>query len=135
MFLTDFLTSCFSFFFFFIKGITFWLSGSIWIQFILLKTENWKYCNKIIFKYVNSVVGPIFNIFLNKVVVGPVNSARCLLKVEIRASKKEKKRKTHLFRFTVAWVPALIKRKHWTWGENANPNAHSVWRRRTNPNS
>ena len=28
-----------------------------------LKTENWKYCNKIIFKYVNSTVGPIFNIF------------------------------------------------------------------------
>ena len=28
-----------------------------------LKTENWKYGNKIIFKYVNSIVGPIFNIF------------------------------------------------------------------------
>ena len=26
-----------------------------------LKTENWKYCNKIIFKYMNSTVGPIFN--------------------------------------------------------------------------
>ena len=25
------------------------------------KTENWKYCNKIIFKYVNSAVRPIFN--------------------------------------------------------------------------
>ena len=25
--------------------------------------ENWKYCNKIIFKYVNSTVGLIFNIF------------------------------------------------------------------------
>ena len=24
-------------------------------------TENWKYYSKIIFKYVNSVVGPIFN--------------------------------------------------------------------------
>ena len=28
-----------------------------------LKTENWKYCSKIIFKCVNSTVGPIFNIF------------------------------------------------------------------------
>ena len=26
-----------------------------------LKTENWKHCNKIIFKCVNSVIGPIFN--------------------------------------------------------------------------
>ena len=25
------------------------------------ETENWKHCNKIIFKYVNSTVGPIFN--------------------------------------------------------------------------
>ena len=30
--------------------------GSVWIQ---LKTE--KYCSKIIFKCVNSTVGPIFN--------------------------------------------------------------------------
>ena len=25
------------------------------------KTENWKHCSKIIFKYVNSTMGPIFN--------------------------------------------------------------------------
>ena len=25
------------------------------------ETENWKYCSKIIFKCVNSIVGPIFN--------------------------------------------------------------------------
>ena len=36
---------------------------SVWIQLIIAKTENWKYCNKIIFKYVNSAVGSIFNIF------------------------------------------------------------------------
>ena len=37
--------------------------GSVWIEFILLKlkTENWKHCTKIIFKYVNSAVRPIFN--------------------------------------------------------------------------
>ena len=28
--------------------------------------ENWKYCNKIIFKYVNSTVGPIFNEKIDK---------------------------------------------------------------------
>ena len=37
--------------------------GSVWIELILTKTENWnwKHCSKIIFKCVNSVVGPIFN--------------------------------------------------------------------------
>ena len=53
--------------------------GSIRIQLILLKTENRKHYSKIIFKCVNSALGPILNIFLNKVVVGPVNSALCLL--------------------------------------------------------
>ena len=43
--------------------------GSVWIEIIVaenwkLKTENWKHCSKIIFKCVNSIVGPIFNIFL-----------------------------------------------------------------------
>ena len=54
--------------------------GSIWIQFILLKTENWKHCNKIIFKCVNNVMRPIFNFFFfqNKVVVGPMNCSRDL---------------------------------------------------------
>ena len=39
------------------------LYRSIWIELILLKlkTENWKHCSKIIFKCVNSIVGPIFN--------------------------------------------------------------------------
>ena len=37
--------------------------GSVWIELILLKlkTENWKHCSKIIFKCVNSAMGPIFN--------------------------------------------------------------------------
>ena len=39
------------------------LIGFVWIELILLKlkTENWKHCNKIIFKCVNSTVRPIFN--------------------------------------------------------------------------
>ena len=36
--------------------------GSVWIQFILLKTENWIHCSKIIFKCINNTVGLIFNI-------------------------------------------------------------------------
>ena len=33
------------------------------IQFIFVEIENWKYCSKIIFKCVNIIVRPIFNIF------------------------------------------------------------------------
>ena len=29
---------------------------SVWIQLIFVEIENWKHCNKIIFKYVNSIV-------------------------------------------------------------------------------
>ena len=37
--------------------------GCVWIELIFAETENWnwKYCNEIIFKYVNSAVVPIFN--------------------------------------------------------------------------
>ena len=42
--------------------------GFVWIELILLKlkTENWKHCNKIIFKCVNSAMGPIFNEKIDK---------------------------------------------------------------------
>ena len=53
--------------------------GSFRIQPILLEIENRKHCSKIIFKRVNSAVGPILKNFLNNVVLGPVNSALCLL--------------------------------------------------------
>ena len=33
--------------------------GSVWIELIFAEIENWKHCSKIIFKYVNSVVGPV----------------------------------------------------------------------------
>ena len=48
-----------------IESTQIWSSylGSVWIEliFLKLKTENWKYCSKIIFKCVNSIAGPIFN--------------------------------------------------------------------------
>ena len=49
--------------------------------YLLLKTENWKYCSKIIFKYVNGTVGPSLIFFLlNKVFTDPMNSAQDPLK-------------------------------------------------------
>ena len=53
--------------------------GSIRIPLILLKIENRKHSSKIIFKSVPSAMGPILKIFLNNMVVGPVNCALCLL--------------------------------------------------------
>ena len=44
---------------------------------LLLKIENWKYYNKIIFKCVNSAVGPSFKVILpNSVLVGPMNNTQ-----------------------------------------------------------
>ena len=42
--------------------------GSVWIWLILLKLKTycWNHCNKIIFKCVNSTVGPFFNEKINK---------------------------------------------------------------------
>ena len=37
------------------------LYGSVWIELIITKTENWKYCSKIIFKYVNSIMRSIYS--------------------------------------------------------------------------
>ena len=46
------------------------------------ETENWKHCNKIIFKCINSTVGPIFN---EKVAVCPPKTHA--------ATEKEKKKR------------------------------------------
>ena len=42
--------------------------GSVWIELILLKLKTycWNHCSKMIFKYVNSTVGPIFNEKIDK---------------------------------------------------------------------
>ena len=38
-------------------------TGYVWIELIFAKTENWnwKHYSEIIFKCINSVIGPIFN--------------------------------------------------------------------------
>ena len=53
----------FSLFHFSPLTFSFVILGSVWIELILLKlkTENWKYCSKIIFKCINGIVRPIFN--------------------------------------------------------------------------
>ena len=67
-----------------------------------IETENWKYCSKIIFKCVNSVVKPTFNEkWLKSEVVGPVNSVRmhCSL---------ENSQKLWLLFMNSAWIVAVI---------------------------
>ena len=76
-----------------------------------LKTENWKYCSKIIFKYVNSIVGSIFNILIREQCMNSakqyMNSAKqCVNSKPMwgycsRAEKKKKKKKN--------------RQKTWTW--------------------
>ena len=76
--------------------------GSVQIELILLKPENKKHCNKIIFKCVNSAVGPIFNIFFWikwLLVLWTVHFVSCTVNpcawtvqlLFIRAKKKKKK--------------------------------------------
>ena len=61
--------------------------------------ENWKYCSKIIFKFVNSTVGPIFNekVVKKKRFMSLVNSAQDPLvwhkAIETQFKKKKKKKK------------------------------------------
>ena len=70
--------------------------GSVWIELIVAKTENWKYCSKIIFKYVNNIVRPIFNFFSAWTVM---NSVATVLVVPWNTWSEEKKKsgKTQLW--------------------------------------
>ena len=109
------------------------LLGSVWIGLILLKLKTycWSHCSKIIFKCVNSTVGPIFN---EKVVkkwnlwVHEQYMMHCLLqksqhlrllfikqymnsnRVLPKRFKKKKKKKQI--------------RKTQTWVQNVDPNIH-----------
>ena len=68
--------------------------------------ENWKYYNKIIFKYVNSAVRLIFNESFaeKKMFVGSINNARDTLEKQKNhknalLKKKKKKKKKHSWPF------------------------------------
>ena len=62
--------------------------------------KNWKYCNKIIFKCVNSAIGPIFNEICDEKrglwVLWTVHETHrtCISFVETRFSKKKWKKKS-----------------------------------------
>jgi len=76
-----------------------------------LKIENWKHYNKIIFKCVNSTVGPIFNIFffLMNSAETVVNSAwpvHYLLKAVAHESKKKKENAN--VKRSSTWIQTLI---------------------------
>ena len=93
--------------------------GSVWIELILLKlkTENWKHCSKIIFKWVDSAVWPIFNENVDKKwsLWDPWIVHKCT--VHRRTGQplrlKEKKKKT--------------LRKHRRSTNKCYPNEHKVW--------
>ena len=57
-----------------------------------LKTENWKYYSKIIFKCVNSIVGLIFNIFNTWTVHKQYMNSESMWGYCLRAEKKKKKK-------------------------------------------
>ena len=71
------------------------------LNLLLLKTENWKHYNKIIFKCVNSIVGS-FLIFFNMWTV--INSAYTVNPCEATVHVLEKKKKTW------TWENAQAKR-------------------------
>ena len=79
---------------------------------------NWKHCNEIIFKCVNSTVEPIFNKkLLKSVICGTVNSARMhcsqLIKSTITGWKKKKKRRGKRRGETQTQVSLQSKQSHY----------------------
>ena len=68
--------------------------GSVWIEFIV--AENWKHCSEIIFKCVNSIVGPILIFFIRKQCMNSVKqcvNSKPMWGYCSRAGKKKKKKK------------------------------------------
>ena len=97
------------------------------------ETKNWKHCSKIIFKCVNSAVGPIFNEKIDKkwnlwvhkqctdtlftedwskvvatVHVPYINSTACWGK-SVKKKKKKKKRKTQKLKTQQPWIQTVPK--------------------------
>ena len=108
------------------KGFKLMNIGSVWIELIVVKTENWKHCSKIIFKCVKSTIWPIFNIFNAwTVLLQYVNSTATMHeqwflslhnKFTVHALKK-KRRKREMKTWTL--VSAETKRSHnqYIWDE------------------
>ena len=93
------------------------IKGPFELNLLLLKTENWKHCSKIIFKCVKSTVKPIFNIFNTWTVliqyingITPVQGNFCLYTVNLlfMRKKKKKRRKREMKMWTL--IPTETKR-------------------------
>ena len=90
--------------------------GSIWIQLILLKTKNWKHCNKIIFKCVKNYCSLFF--YCSYALVHcpcPTNSAPSagLLNIKkkmLKTRKRENWNVNVLYKLgsNVIWCPSII---------------------------
>ena len=96
------------------------LSYILWVCLnITYFVENWKHCNKIIFKCVNSTIRPSFKVFFfNKVFSGPVNSIRNSLKKHNLtfenvkcSSQKKKKNMKHNHKCFSALSKKILQRK------------------------
>ena len=81
-----------------------WNLGSVWIGLILLKLKTycWNHCSKIIFKYVNSAVGPIFNEKIDK---------KWNLWVRKQCTDALFTEKSQHLRLTVHWTVAALLQK------------------------
>ena len=87
----------------------------VWIQLIFAEIENWKHCSKIIFKCINSVVGPINNAWIVFFVSCTINS--CDVTIDALGKKKSLKTQTWVWKrgskptLSVIWV--LIKKENY----------------------
>ena len=82
-------------------------SGSVSIKLIVAETENWKHCNKIIFKCVNSIVGPMNSVWI---VFFVSYTVILLFTAEHKTKKKKKEKKKAWKRRAETQLSALPKR-------------------------
>ena len=102
------------------------LLGSVWIGLILLKLKIycWNYCSKIIFKCVNSTVGPIFNEKVAKKWNLWVHEQyiMCCLRQKVNICGYCSLNSNRVLPKRVKKKKKTNKRKTQTWKENAYPN-------------
>ena len=108
---------------------------SNWIGLILLKLKiyYWNYCSKIIFKCINSTVGPIFNEKIAKkwnLLVHNQYIMYCLWQKSKHLRLlfiKQYMNSNHILGFSQnAWKKKKKSKTH-TWEENVYPNIHLIF--------
>ena len=110
--------------------------GSVWIRLILLKLKTycWNHCSKIIFKCINSTVGPIFNEKVAKKWNLWVYEQYIITvygrKVNICGYCSVNSTWTVTAFYQNAWMKKKKKKKRGktqTWEENVDPNIHILY--------